>query len=196
MRLRNIKAEYIKSVYLCDDIPKKTLPEFVICGRSNSGKSTFLNKICNRRKLAFSSKKPGRTNQINFYLINNQVHIIDVPGYGFAKVGKKEKNRWIDLLNKFFLDRDFLNGMIITIDSRRGLMQSDKELIEFTKNKNTVFYVVLTKIDKLKKNEIIKITKKVEADLKKYSNFSGIELSGINTKSLDLKIIKFIEDNC
>ena len=196
MRLRNIKAEYIKSVYLCDDIPKKTLPEFVICGRSNSGKSTFLNKICNRKKLAFSSKKPGRTNQINFYLINNQVHIIDVPGYGFAKVGKKEKNRWIDLLNKFFLDRDFLNGMIITIDSRRGLMQSDKELIEFTKNKNTVFYVVLTKIDKLKKNEIIKITKKVEADLKKYSNFSGIELSGINTKSLDLKIIKFIEDNC
>ena len=196
MRLRNIKAEYIKSVYLCDDIPKKTLPEFVICGRSNSGKSTFLNKICNRRKLAFSSKKPGRTNQINFYLINNQVHIIDVPGYGFAKVGKKEKNRWIDLLNKFFLDRDFLNGMIITIDSRRGLMQSDKELIEFTKNKNTVFYVVLTKIDKLKKNEIIKITKKVEADLKKYSNFSGIELSGINTKSLDSKIIKFIEDNC
>lgn len=196
MRLRNIKAEYIKSVYLCDDIPKKTLPEFVICGRSNSGKSTFLNKICNRRKLAFSSKKPGRTNQINFYLINNQVHIIDVPGYGFAKVGKKEKNRWIDLLNKFFLDRDFLNGMIITIDSRRGLMQSDKELIEFTKNKNTVFYVVLTKIDKLKKNEIIKITKKVEADLKKYSNFSGIELSGINTKPLDLKIIKFIEDNC
>ena len=124
------------------------------------------------------------------------MHIIDVPGYGFAKVGKKEKNRWIDLLNKFFLDRDFLNGMIITIDSRRGLMQSDKELIEFTKNKNTVFYVVLTKIDKLKKNEIIKITKKVEADLKKYSNFSGIELSGINTKSLDLKIIKFIEDNC
>ena len=69
MRLRNIKAEYIKSVYLSDDIPKKTLPEFVICGRSNSGKSTFLNKICNRRKLAFSSKKPGRTNQINFYLI-------------------------------------------------------------------------------------------------------------------------------
>lgn len=196
MRLSNIKAEYIKSVYLSDDIPKKTLPEFVICGRSNSGKSTFLNKICNRRKLAFSSKKPGRTNQINFYLINNQVHIIDVPGYGFAKVGKKEKNRWIDLLNKFFLDRDFLNGMIITIDSRRGLMQSDKELIEFTKNKNTVFYVVLTKIDKLKKNEIIKITKKVEADLKKYSNFSGIELSGINTKPLDLKIIKFIEDNC
>ena len=124
------------------------------------------------------------------------MHIIDLPGYGFAKVGKKEKNRWIDLLNKFFLDRDFLNGMIITIDSRRGLMQSDKELIEFTKNKNTVFYVVLTKIDKLKKNEIIKITKKVEADLKKYSNFSGIELSGINTKPLDLKIIKFIEDNC
>ena len=75
-------------------------------------------------------------------------------------------------------------------------MQSDKELIEFTKNKNTAFYVVLTKIDKLKRNEIMKITKKVEADLEKYSNFSGIELSGINTKSLDLKIIKFLEDNC
>ena len=146
------KAEYTASYGLSAQLPKSSGLEIAFAGRSNVGKSSLLNKLFNRKGLARVSSVPGKTATINFYTAE-EVIFVDLPGYGYAKVGKSEKQRWSELIEGYFNDdRNF--GLIVQlIDMRHPPTKLDLEMIEYLIEREFPFLIVLTKSDKLNKTE-------------------------------------------
>lgn len=148
------KAEFFKSVYKPEDLPPPEYPEIVILGRSNAGKSSLINAFFNTRKLAKVSSTPGFTQSLNFFLIDGKFFIVDLPGYGFAKVSKEVYFNWQKLIEGYLQSiRDF-RLLILIFDIRRKPDHLDRTLIEFIKALNKPFIVVLNKIDTLSKGEL------------------------------------------
>ena len=147
------KVEFIKPVYNLNELPKQDLPTVVLCGRSNVGKSSFINSIFNS-KLAKTSSSPGKTRSINYYLVENKFFLVDLPGFGYAKVSKKERDAWQLLLEKYFSLNNNIDLAVHIIDSRHDPMQLDIELNEFLRKQNIPYYVILNKSDKLKQSEV------------------------------------------
>ena len=147
------KVEFIKPVYNLNELPKQDLPTVVLCGRSNVGKSSFINSIFNS-KLAKTSSSPGKTRSINYYLVENKFFLVDLPGFGYAKVSKKERDAWQLLLEKYFSLNNNIDLAVHIIDSRHDPMQLDIELNEFLRKQNIPYYVILNKSDKLKQSEL------------------------------------------
>lgn len=136
-------------------LPKSTKPEIVFSGRSNVGKSSLINKFFNRKKLAKVSSKPGKTTTINFFKIN-ECDFVDLPGYGYAKVAKAEKERWSELIDGYFMqDRDF-RLVISLIDIRHDPSQLDISMVDFLLDMQIPFVIVLTKADKLSRSQQMK----------------------------------------
>lgn len=148
-----------KAIFVCssmfDNFPINKLTEIGISGRSNVGKSSFINAISNNNKLARTSKTPGKTITLNFYLINDQFYLVDMPGYGFASRNNKMNNTFSDATNKYIETRNELKGFIMLVDSR-VTTEDDIMMKDYLKSKNIPYVVILTKIDKLKRNDIIK----------------------------------------
>ena len=138
------------------DCPKSHLPEFAFIGRSNVGKSSLINLICNNNKLAHTSSTPGKTKIINHFMINNNWFIVDLPGYGYAKTAKTEREKFADIITEYITKRKTLNCLFILFDSRLPLQQIDAEFIQWLGEKNIPFAIVFTKCDKLSKNELQK----------------------------------------
>ncbi len=133
-------------------LPKSDLPEVVFAGRSNVGKSSLINKLLNRKSLARVSSQPGKTATINFYNLDG-ARLVDLPGYGYAKVGEKEKKRWAELINGYFeQDRD-LRLVVLLIDSRHAPSKDDMTMLNFLIDSQMPMIAVLTKVDKLKPTE-------------------------------------------
>ena len=146
-------AQYAASAYL----PKEFLPdtggEVAFAGRSNAGKSSAINALAGRKKLAFVSNTPGRTQTINFFSVAKSRRWVDLPGYGYAKVSHAEKDHWKELIGTYLQERKSLRGLIIIVDSRRGLTMLDDQLIEWFAPSGKPMHILLTKCDKLTRRE-------------------------------------------
>lgn len=127
--------------------------EVAFAGRSNAGKSSAINAIINRRDFARTSKTPGRTQLINFFALDDARRLIDLPGYGYARVSKEMRDHWRELLDDYFHARDSLTGLILVVDSRRGLGDIDWQMLEWAHTLNGPIHVLLTKADKLSRQE-------------------------------------------
>lgn len=146
-------ATYEASFGNAKQLTKSDLPEIVFSGKSNVGKSTLINKLLNRKNLARTSSKPGKTGTINFYKMNN-LRFVDLPGYGYAKVSDSEKNRWAELMETYFNSERNIKLVLQIIDIRHEPSQKDLEMLEFLQYNKFNFAVILTKSDKLNKSEL------------------------------------------
>lgn len=160
------KAEFQASYGLSSQLPQADRPEFVFSGRSNVGKSSLINKLCNRKHLARVSSEPGKTATINFYRVD-QVYFVDLPGYGFAKVSDAERRRWDQLINTYF-DQDRQTLIIQLLDSRHAPSADDLQMLEYLSHHQLPFVVALTKADKLKKAQADKAKEEFNVLCQKY----------------------------
>ena len=146
-------AEFVKSATEPRDYPAPDKPEVAFAGRSNVGKSSLINTLVNRKKLVRTSKKPGRTQTINFYNVNDELYLVDLPGYGYARVSKAERHAWGPMIETYLDMRPNLVGIVCIMDIRRGVEDDDRQLIEAAPHFGVQPILVFTKADKLGKNE-------------------------------------------
>ena len=159
--------KFLGSFYSHEDIPYKEIKkECCFVGRSNVGKSSLLNAVTKTKKLAKTSKTPGRTQSINIFEINNKINIADLPGYGFAKVSKVMREKLIILIEDYVQNREKLNHVFLLIDAKVGIKSSDIDMLDFLNDCSKEFSIILTKIDKIsfnqanvQKNSIISLMK-------------------------------------
>jgi len=156
------KIEFIKSVSVLDQLPKTKLPEVALAGRSNVGKSSFINTLFNRKGLAKTSSTPGKTRTLNYYLVDNKFYIVDLPGFGYAKVSKSERDYWEKVLIKYFQNNENISRVIHFIDSRHKPTQLDIVLNQFLTELDIPYIVLLNKVDKLKQSELAKAKKEIK----------------------------------
>jgi len=147
-------ARFVKSATQPDDFPRDQRPEIAFCGRSNIGKSSLLNTLTDTHGLARTSSSPGRTQTINFFLINDRIYFVDLPGYGYAKVPKAVKEKWGVMIEGYLRDRDQLRLALMLVDSRMRPMESDVMMKEWLDHHAIPNAVVLTKIDKISRNQL------------------------------------------
>lgn len=145
------KADIIISAVKEEQYPDLNLPEVAIAGRSNVGKSSFINKLLNRKKLARTSSKPGRTRTINFFNIEDTFIFVDVPGYGYAKVSKGELEKWSNMMEHYFSTREELVTTILLVDFRHKPTTQDVQMYEYLKYLGLPVLIVATKADKVKR---------------------------------------------
>ncbi len=155
------KVEFVKSVAAISEIPRPRLPEIAFAGRSNSGKSSLINTILNRKKMAKTSSKPGKTRLLNYFNINDRFYFVDLPGYGFAGVSKKLRNEWKGLIENYLTDCSDLQLVMVICDIRRGLTEMDLQLIEWLNRTGLPAQIMLTKADKISKNDSNKTKSKI-----------------------------------
>jgi GTP-binding protein len=148
------KAEFVRSAVKAKDFPRDELPQIAFAGRSNVGKSSVINRLLGRKNFARVGAAPGKTTHINYFLIDEQFYLIDLPGYGYAKVSKEEKDRWGKLIEAWFADTSLMTLGVSIVDSRHKPTANDLTMIEFFKASGKPFVVVANKLDKLKKSEI------------------------------------------
>ena len=180
MNLENIN--FIKSANQVSQFPEDSGREIAFVGRSNAGKSTALNAIFRRKNIAKTSKTPGRTQLVNFFSVDDDCRVVDLPGYGFAAVSKKKRKQWDELISDYFRTRDALKGVFLIIDSRRMITQLDHLFLEFYLPLGKSLHVLLTKADKLKKMEQIEALRSTETSLGNVATiqlFSGTKQDGV-----------------
>lgn len=188
-------AKFIKSSYKLEDLPKPVYPEFAFIGRSNVGKSSLINMLTNRKNLAKTSVKPGKTRAINHFLIDNKWYLVDLPGYGYAKVSKQERNRWKKLMFDYFLNRPNLLNVFVLIDSRLEPQQIDIDFINQLGFKQIPFSIVFTKTDKLSRNKVISNIAKFKRELlKTWEELPPMFLTSAVTRQGRDELLDFIEN--
>ena len=181
-------AKFIGSYPSTEDLPVDQGSEIAFCGRSNCGKSSILNALTNNKKLAKTSKTPGRTQSINVFEIksNSDFKIIDLPGYGYAKVSKKMRASWGQEIEKYLMTRQCLNALCIIMDIRHPFKEDDKSLIDWCESKDLPMILLLNKADKLSKSQIAKTVFNATKELNKLSTehfvipVSATKKTGIN----------------
>ena len=165
-------------------LPESTLPEVAFAGRSNVGKSSLINKLFNRKQLARVSAMPGKTTTINFFRLEN-IRFADLPGYGYAKVSKAEKERWAGLVEGYLSSQRKIALIIQIIDIRHKPTKDDYDMLNFLYQCNAPFVIVLTKKDKLKKTAYEKRIDEVMDELQDYEGVQLIPFSAVNGEGLD-----------
>ncbi|SHG38153.1 ribosome biogenesis GTP-binding protein YihA/YsxC [Ornithinibacillus halophilus] len=153
-------AEIVISAVSQKQYPNDQLPEIALAGRSNVGKSSFINKLINRKNLARTSSKPGKTQTLNFYKINEAFYFVDVPGYGYAKVSKKEREKWGVMMEEYFQTRETLKAVFLITDVRHEPTRDDIQMYDFLKHFDLPVVVVATKLDKIPKTKRAKHLKR------------------------------------
>lgn len=147
------EIHFLKSVFELSDLPKQDLPQLILCGRSNVGKSSFINSVVNRKGLAKTSSTPGKTRSINFYNVDNTFFIVDLPGFGYAKTSLKEREKWGNLVSKYILESTSIHHAFHLIDPRYAPTELDIQLNLWLKTANKNYSVILSKSDKLNQSE-------------------------------------------
>ena len=184
-------TEFMMGVTKYRNLPDDMGTEILLSGRSNAGKSSALNALTENTKLARISKTPGRTTEINFFKVNDGLKLVDLPGYGFAKSAKSQKKDWGPLLRDYFKKRKALKAVIIFMDIRHPLKDSDIEMIKLCSKSNVDFIPVLTKSDKLSNNKIVNSIKDVN---KRLIGCEAIAISSKDQKGIELlskEILKY-----
>lgn len=153
------QSEFITSAAKPNQYPTDNRPEIAFVGRSNVGKSSIINSLTNRRSLAKVSSTPGKTRLVNFFLINNKFYLVDLPGYGYAKVSKAEKESWGKIIENYLLNRPVLKKVVLLVDSRHKPSDDDILMYNWIKHYNYNTVIIATKKDKLKKVKLQKMKK-------------------------------------
>ena len=164
------EAEIVISAVSKKQYPNEGLPEIALAGRSNVGKSSFINKLINRKNLARTSSKPGKTQTLNFYKINEAFYFVDVPGYGYAKVSKKEREKWGKMMEEYFQSRETLKAVLLITDVRHEPTRDDIQMYDFLKYYELPVIIVATKLDKVPKNKRAQHIKRTKQTLQIDSN--------------------------
>ena len=163
----NIKKAEFKGVFVdIKQLPEQLLPEIALVGRSNVGKSSLINKLVNRKKLAKSSSTPGKTRTINYYLINDEWHMVDLPGYGYAKVSKTERAKWGKMIEAYLSQREQLKGVFQILDIRHPPSNDDLLMKEWLNHHDIPVLLVATKADKISRGARAKHLAVIRKDLK------------------------------
>ncbi|EGC82818.1 ribosome biogenesis GTP-binding protein YihA/YsxC [Anaerococcus prevotii] len=163
MKFKEIELEQVAGFK--SQWPSEDLVELAFVGRSNVGKSSFINSFLGRKNLAKTSSKPGKTRTINFYRINNNFRLVDLPGYGYAKVSKKEKAKWDKLINEYLYERDNLREVFLLVDIRHEPTAQDKQMYDWIIESGFTGFVIATKFDKIKKGQIQKHINQIKKKL-------------------------------
>ncbi|SJZ79496.1 GTP-binding protein [Pilibacter termitis] len=176
-------AEIVISAVSPAQYPESDLPEIALAGRSNVGKSSFINTLLGRKNLARTSSKPGKTQTLNFYNIDDTLHFVDVPGYGYAKVSKTERAKWGKMIETYLTTRENLRAVVSLVDLRHDPSQEDIQMYEFLKYYDIPVIVVATKADKIARGKLNKheaaIKRKLDFDkTDKFITFSSVTKDG------------------
>lgn len=166
--------------------PDDNLPEIAFAGRSNVGKSSFINKVLNRKSLARTSSKPGKTATINFFNIDKTLNFVDLPGYGFARVSKEEKKKWGTMIETYLNSREQLAQVVLLVDSRHAPTADDHVMLDFIRSVCERVVVVASKVDKLKKSERNDALMRIITDLHLSGDDIIIPFSAINGEGVDM----------
>ena len=188
------KTKFLQSASNITESPEDIGSEVAFVGRSNSGKSSAINVIVNQKNLARISKTPGRTQLINFFEVDKQRRLVDLPGYGYAKTSKKQQKEWGFMIGEYLKYRQTLKGVILIIDIRRGLMELDHAFLDFYLPLNKPLHVLLTKSDKLKKQACKKSFDSVQSIVGSVASvqlFSSLKKSG--AEEAKAKILELLE---
>ena len=187
------KSDFVISAVGKKQYPDQGFPEVAFAGRSNVGKSSLINTLINRKNLARTSGRPGKTQTINFYLINDNFHLVDLPGYGFAKVSKDIKAKWSEFIEEYLNDRPNLVGIIQLIDLRHPPTEDDVMMYEWLKHLGVPFILVATKADKLSKGQHLRHKKIIREKL--LINNADIHLFSSETKIGREEVLKWIVEH-
>lgn len=161
------EVTFMLSVVKLATLPAPKLPEVCFAGRSNVGKSSLINALTNRKGLARASNTPGRTRELNYFNVSDRIHVVDLPGYGYARASKADIAKWTELTRAFLRGRAPLRRVFVLIDSRHGLKESDREIMAMLDEAAVTYQLILTKVDKLKKGELEKVKKRTLSKIKK-----------------------------
>lgn len=170
------QAHYTISATQLAELPADTGVEVAFAGRSNAGKSSAINTITDQKSLARISKTPGRTQMINFFALDDERALVDLPGYGYAKVPEKMKVRWQQTLGKYLETRQALKGLMLMMDIRHPLKEFDVQMIKWANNAKLPVHILLTKADKLKHGAAMASLHSVESQLSKLNLTAGAQL--------------------
>jgi len=165
-----MQIKFLKSVTKIEDIPMSEKPQVAFVGRSNVGKSSLINHLTGQKDLAHVSAKPGRTQTINFFDVDGQYFLVDLPGYGYAKASKEQRQEYFDMLNDYLGLVSQLNLVFLIVDARHGPTDSDRDMLNYLKSTDTPCIMILNKVDKLSNSEIANLISTLHAA------YPGIEL--------------------
>ncbi|MEM7639268.1 MAG: ribosome biogenesis GTP-binding protein YihA/YsxC [Pseudomonadota bacterium] len=162
-------VEFVLGAASLAQLPDGNRPEIAFAGRSNVGKSSLINAVLNRKNMARSSAEPGKTRELNYFDIGDGTFwLVDLPGFGYAKVSRDQQAKWVQLTKRYLRGRANLRRVFLLVDSRRGLMETDLETMRMLDTAAVNYQIVLTKVDKIKKSELEKVTTRIEAALRKH----------------------------
>jgi GTP-binding protein len=153
--------KFIKSVYVIKDLPKDSKPEVILCGRSNVGKSSLINSLFNKKNLAKTSSTPGKTRSINYYEVDGKFYLVDLPGFGYAKISKQERYRWASLIEEYLAESGNISLAFHLIDSRHKPTELDSKLHDLLEYYGLSYNIILTKIDKLNQSQLARAKKNI-----------------------------------
>ena len=162
------QAVFFRSVYDLKELPDDDAAEIAFSGRSNAGKSSAINALADHKRLAFTSKTPGRTQTINFFSLGPRCYLVDLPGYGYAAVPAKEKRHWGELISAYLQTRASLRGLVLIMDARHPFTDLDRQLLAWLRPLHKPSHVLLTKADKLGKQEAAATLREAEAEASRY----------------------------
>ncbi len=164
--MRFINAKFIKSASKRAEFIEDNLPQVAIVGRSNVGKSSLINMLTNNSKMAKTSSTPGRTRLVNYFNINNEFYLVDLPGYGYAKASKNMTSAWDSVMNDYFIDNPQLKLVLVLLDSRMMPTELDKQMLNYLAENEIPAVIVITKADKLSKSELNNNINKIAKDVR------------------------------
>ncbi len=197
--MKILSAEFVKSIVDIHQIPEPRYPEIAFAGRSNVGKSSLINTLLNRKKLALTSSSPGKTRLINFFNVNESLYLVDLPGYGFARVSKAERKSWKRMIESYITGSAYLKGVIHLIDCKVGPTQLDLEMIDWLQHLQKPVLIVATKADKISKSKASYYLKKYAQEMGLVDNSQLVPFSAVTKqgKKEIWKAIKYllIKDN-
>jgi GTP-binding protein len=191
-----LESTFIKSSVLVSEMPKPTLPEYAFIGRSNVGKSSLINMITGQKSLAKTSSSPGKTQTVNHFLIQKSWYLVDLPGYGYAKVSKKEREKWQLMIRKYLQNRTNLLYVCLLIDSRHEPQKVDLDFAVWLGELNIPFVVVFTKTDKLGASSVQKNAAAFKkALLQWWTETPPFFLTSAESKAGRDELLNFIKEN-
>ena len=176
-------VNFVKSCPNRKEKPQDLKPEVLVVGKSNVGKSSLINALCDKKRLAFTSSKPGQTRLLNYYDIDNKFYLVDAPGYGYAKGGLDLDRLFASMMESYFDNNQDLKLVLILLDARRELSINDQEIISFVKESNVPFYLVITKLDKVNQKEKATLNKHLKSV--GYLNENVFYTSSLNNDGLN-----------
>ncbi len=191
MQVRSV--EFHRAAYSPADFVRDGRPQFAFVGRSNVGKSTLINTLLNRRGVARVSSTPGKTQAVQYYIVNEKIHMVDLPGYGYAKVSKTTRAEWAELMEGFFAEAQSLGALFLLLDARREPTDEDAMMLDLARSAGVGVIIVMTKSDKLSGNELAK-SRRVIASALAIDPDALIPFSSITKRGADA-VWKIIDGN-